>query len=134
MAEIMGRWIGAEQITAKLADVLKHGAIPARDVAPEPARGEGLANHDRAAVHEDCTRRLNAAHTVIQRQAIVHSVGWSGSHHARKPMAPLHQTTMAYAGRFGHPGGAGCVDVECAILDRRRNPLSLIERLLRKSF
>ena len=107
-----------DQVAAQLADILEQRAVPAHDVVPEFARGEFLADHDRAAVDQQRAGRDHAAGGVIHRQAIVHAVGGAGVHHAREGVARQHQPVVIDVGGLGQAGGAGRVDVERAILDR----------------
>ena len=106
-----------EQVAAKFADVLEQRAVPADDIVPELAGGEFLANDECAAGDENRARHLHPADAVIHGQAVIHPVRWLRTHHAGKPMAPLHDAGMADVGGFGQPGRAGGIDVECAIFD-----------------
>ena len=107
-----------EQVAAKLADVLKHRAVPTDDIAPELAGRKLFANNDAAATDESRARHQHPANAVIHRQAVVHPVCGLNTHHAGKPMAPLHDTSMAHVGGLWNPGRAGGKDVKCPIFDR----------------
>src|SRR5262249_59143569 len=49
-----------DEITAKLADILKARAVPAHDVVPELARGAFVTNHHRPAVDQKRAGRHHA--------------------------------------------------------------------------
>ena len=106
------------EIAAQLADVLEHRAVEARDVVPERAGGEFLADDHRAAIDQHRAGRHHAADAVIHRQAVVHAVARPRVHHAGEPMAPVHQPEMADDRGLRQAGGAGRVDVERAIVER----------------
>ena len=87
-----------------------------------------------AAGHQNRARRLHPANTVIHGQTVIHPVGGLRTHHAGKPVAPLHDPGMADVGGFGQPGCAGGIDVERVILYGRWPLLVLAERLARLCF
>ena len=95
------RW-SVYEVTAKLANILKQGAIPFRDIIPEAAGGKFRPDHDRSAIDENRANSHYAADTVIQREAIQHTIGGTSIHQAGKPVTPLHEPKMADVGGFGH--------------------------------
>ena len=107
-----------DEIAAELADILEHRAVPARDVAPEPARRKALGDDDRAAVDQRRADRRDAADAVIHRQAIVHAVVRRHVGEAGEPMAPGDDAMMADGGRLGQAGGARGEDQQRAIGER----------------
>ena len=116
------------QITAQFADVLEDGAVPARDVVPEFARGEFLPDHRGAAVDQDRAGRDHAADRVIHGQTIVQPVARLGVHDAGEAVAREHQPVVIDVGGLGHAGGARGVDVERAVLDGEGAPLARRQR------
>ncbi len=110
--------IGAvQQVAAQLADVLKRGAFPADDVAPELARRELLAHDQRAASSQHRARSQHTTNAVIHGQAVVQPVARLSVHHAREPQPPLHHARVAHVGGLGHSRAARREDVEGAVVD-----------------
>src|ERR1700691_3968205 len=58
MGSLVRRQRSVHQVPAKFADVLEHCTVPPHDVIPELARGKFLSQHDCAAGHQNCPRRL----------------------------------------------------------------------------
>src|SRR5215471_11784606 len=83
-----------DEVSAELANILENRALPLRDLVPEAARRKLLPEHDRSAAHQHRPSRHHAANAMIHRQAIVHPIRWTRVHHAREPMAPLHQSKV----------------------------------------
>ena len=113
-----------DEITAKLADILKARAVPAHDVVPELARGEFVPDHHRPAVDQKRAGRDHAAGGVIERQAIVHAVAGARVHDPGKRVARQHHAIMVDVGGLGQARRSRRVDVERAILDGERGKLS----------
>ena len=128
MAPLVGRGRRGDEIAAELADVLKDRAVPARDVAPEPARRELFGDHHRAAVDQRRGERGDAADAVAERQAIVQAVVGAHVGKAGEPMAPGDDAMVADGGGLGQAGGAGGEDQQRAIGERRRAQFAVLER------
>src|SRR3974390_2030167 len=119
----MGRRI--EKIPAKLADILKARAIPFCDVVPELVRGKSFADHYRSPTNEQRPSCNQAAGGVIEREAVVYSVGRTYVHHTGKREAGEHQPVVVHVGGFWQAGRPGGVDVERAIFDGQTRALRL---------
>ena len=94
---------------------------------------ESLPDDNATSAYKCRAGRQYPTNTVIHRQAVVHPVCRQGIHHSGEPMAPLHQTRMAYIGCFRQPCRAGSVDVECPIINSERPKLVAAQRFTRKS-
>ena len=119
---------GAEQIPAKLPDVLEQCTVPAKDVIPELARRKTFRDHHRPASDQHGASCHDTADAVIHRQTIVHSVVGRRVHHPGKPVAPLHHSKVADPGGLGQPGRARRVNVEGGIVDADGMPLHIAQR------
>jgi len=91
------------KIAAKLADILKQGAIPARHIVPELARRKALLHDDRAAANQSRADRHDAADAVIHRQAIVQAVVGADVGEPGKTNSSTSDAVMADIGAFGRP-------------------------------
>ena len=83
---------------------------------------------DCAARHQNRPRHLHPTNTVVHRQTVIHPVRCLRTHHAGKPVAPLHDPRVADVGGFGQPGCTGGIDVERFIFYGRWPLLVLAER------
>ena len=106
-----------QQVAAKLADVLKRGALPADDVAPELARREPLAHDQRAASSQHRARSQHTTNAVIHGQAVVQPIALLSVHHAREPQPPLHHVRVAHVDGLGHSRAARREDAKRAVVD-----------------
>src|ERR1700722_9631868 len=87
-----------KKIAAEFADILKKGAVPAHDVAPEGADGEFLRQHHRRSRRQHAARRDHAADTVEQRQAIEQPILRGRIRQSGKPTTPIQNAPVTDAG------------------------------------
>ena len=71
---------------------------------------------------------------MVHGQAVVHAVNRLYVHHAREPMAPLHDARMAHLRGLGHPGCPGCVDKKREVFDGHGAAFAGPERLTGVAF
>src|ERR1700719_1133309 len=74
------RMAAVQQVAPKLADVLKCGALPADDVAPELPRREPLTHDQRATSSQHRARSQHTPNAVIHGQAVVQPVALLSVH------------------------------------------------------
>ena len=122
-----------EQIAAELADILHQRAVPAVTSSQKSAGGELVADHDRAAAHQQRADRRPRRRR-CDRAAGSHTGGRRGRYASgRRTRSSTATPAVADIGGLRQAGGAGGVDQQRAVGERHRAALGRDQRRRRDS-